>query len=321
MVLPEEDKGVTETEQLKPGIYHDLPRSTYDAQEALNQSVLSSFIYAATPAHFRWEQDHPKEMDYLRIGNAIDCLVSTPSEFKERFPVTPETYPAEPKKKGDLPIDKPWNKNSQWCQEWWQSRVDAGLTPLTPKELQRVSGMVDGLNRHPDIPSILADAQRQVCLIAIHPILGVRMKALLDILPDSNADIIYDLKSIGRPATPRQWGDQIAMCALHLQAAFYMEVARYCGIPAKRFGWLVVESNPPHEAAVYYLDDGYGGIVDEEITTARIRYTDAMPHYMKCKESNRWPGHSTDWIKVKLKPWQLNGRQEDYERLTDPVVE
>lgn len=305
---------------LKPGVHFNVPRERYDADPGLNQSTLSDFIYAATPAHFRYEQDHPKDRDYLRIGNAIDCLVSTPSEFKDRFPIAPETYPSEPKKKGDPPVEKPWTLQSNWCKTWWQAVLWDGKTPLTPKELERVQGMAAGLNRHPDIQRILASAQRQVCLIAIHPILGYRLKCLLDILQDTDSEIIYDLKSIGRPATPRQWSDQIAMCALHLQAGFYMEVARYCGIPAKRFGWLVVESNPPHEAAVYYLDDGYEGIVDEEILTARVRYTDAMPRYMACKEANRWPGHSTDWIKAKLKPWQLQGRQEDYERLTDPIV-
>jgi hypothetical protein len=301
---------------LKPGVHFNVPREVYDADPGLNQSTLSDFIYAATPAHYKWDRDHPKDQDYLRIGNAIDCLVSTPSEFKERFPVAPETYPAEPKKKGDPIEQKPWTLNSNWCKGWWKSRVDAGLTPLTPAELERVSGMVDGLERHPDIPRILTTAQRQVCLIAIHPILGYRMKALLDVLPDVNSEVIYDLKSIGRPATPTQWGDQIAQMAYHIQGAFYCEIARYCGIPAKRFGWLVVESNPPHESAVYYYDDGHDGIVDEEITAARTRYTDAMPKFMACKEADRWPGHSTDWIKVKLKPWQLTGRTEDYERLT-----
>lgn len=293
-------------------MHFNLARSTYDGQDAINQSVLVDFIYAATPAHFIFDQLTKKpDEDYIRIGNAIDCLVSSPSEFDDLFATAPEAYPSEPKKKGDPPVDKPWTLQSNWCKAWWQATLDAGKTPLTIDETKRVRGMIAGLERHEDIPPRIQDAHRQVCLIAVHPTLGFRMKALIDILPDVTSEVIYDLKSIGRPATPSQWSDQIAKCAYHLQASFYLAMARYCGIPATKFGWFVVESSPPHEAAIYYYDES-----DEEIQTARTRYTEAIPRYMQCKESGIWPGHSRDWIKAKLKPWQLSGRTEDYERLT-----
>lgn len=296
---------------LKEGIHFDVPRSQYEADPGINQSALKAFLYAPTPAHFRYEEQHAEpDPDYIRIGNAIDCLVSSPSDFKQLFAVTPENYPCEPTSK-DPRREKPWTLQSNWCKDWWKQVIAEGKTPLTIPERDRVRGMVDGLERHEDIPRILSTAHRQVCLIAVHPKLGYRMKALLDVLPDVHSEWIYDLKSFGQPATPRLWFDQVGKQGYHIQAAYYLEIARLCGIPATKFGWPVVESQPPHEPAVYWLEEG-----DEEIEAARKFYTDIMPQFVACRTADDWPGHSRDWIKVKLKPWQLRNEGPDYERLT-----
>ena len=321
------------------GIHYNVSRAVYDADPGLNQSLLKDFIKAPSALAFDAKRNPEKyggtkpEIDpaHFRVGNAIDCLLSEPKTYPERFIVSPETYQMQMMKcpscggvtdsqkcakckteRTPIQVDKPWNYAATHCIEWREAQTKAGKCVLSIPEAKQVSGMIEGIYRHPDISPILENAKRQVCLIANHPVFGYRMKGLLDLLVDSQPEWIFDNKSSGVGADPVQFHDQCAKLRYHLQAAFYMQLARLCGLEqVKKFGFIVVESQIPHDAVIHYFEEG-----DPEIELAREKYTEAMPKLVALLEGNRYPGYSNDWIKIKFKPWQIAENRAEYERLS-----
>lgn len=327
------------SELLPPGIHYGVPRSAYDADPGISQSLLKEFIKAPSALAFDAKRNPEKyggtkpEIDpaHFRVGNAIDCLLSEPKTYPERFIVSPETYSVQmmqcPRCLGitdsqkcskcktervPIQVDKPWNYVATHCVEWRDAQTKAGKCVLSIPEAKQVSGMIEGIYRHPNVPTILENSKRQVCLIANHPVFGYRLKGLLDLLPDCYPEWIFDNKSSGVGAAPAQFHDQCAKLGYHIQAAFYMQLARWCGLERiNNFGFIVVESVIPHDTVVHVFSEG-----DPEIELAREKYTEAMPKLVALLEGDRYPGYSNDWIKIKFKPWQLNPNLPQYEGLS-----
>lgn len=298
------------TELLPPGIHHEVSREQYEADPGIRQSHIKKFIQAKTPAHFRYAMDHAEEdKDYLRMGSALDCLIDNPSMFQDRFAVAPTMYPCEPTKKDPRTV-KPWTMAADWCKEWKADRERAGQTFLTIPEYERVVGMFSGLEQNSDIRKVLRNCERQVCIIAIHPAFGCRMKCLIDLWPlvDSPAhgEWAFDLKSTGMGADDHSFHKQCWQVQYNLQAYWYMFCAQLAGFDdLKSFGLIAAESDAPYGTKVHYFEWD-----DKEIELARRKVDDHLPRYMECLENNLWPGYSEAWAKVRSRSWMLAEERE-----------
>lgn len=288
------------SELLKPGIHFGVSRSEYESDTGINQSTLKDFSRAKTPYHFKYERDNPveKDKDYLRIGTALDTLIWSPSEFKDRIVIAPATYPCEPTKK-DPRTEKPWTLQSEWCKAWWEEALKKGKTPLMEKERKQVAGMLAGLERHPDVPGILENCERHVVIIAIHPTLGCRMKAELDLWPMTHSDALgqwyFELKTDGEGADDPTFHKKCWKIGYVRQIAYYLTLARYAGFDRiHSCGVIANESFPPYSTKVHeaHWDD-------EDVATERAWIDETLVKYMACVESGNWPEYPAGWSKIR----------------------
>lgn len=296
---------------LKPGIHFGVTRAVYDADPGINQSTLKKFAAAKTPAHFKYERDNPPEQDkdFLRIGSALDTLIWSPSEFKDRFVVAPSTYPCKPTAK-DPRTEKPWTLKADWCKEWWEEAIAAGKTPLMESERQQIKGMLDGLQRHEDVPAILENCERHVVLIANHPTLGYRLKAELDLWPSAHSQELgkwyFELKSDGQGADDLAFHEKCFKIGYVKQIAFYLQMARLIGFDEMHScGVIVGESFPPYEAKIHYAHYD-----DQDVAKERAWFDEVIPKYMTCVESGKWPGYPQAWSKIRYPGWARRDRPD-----------
>lgn len=305
----------TPIEQLPPGIYHNLPREQYDAQVAIRSSAIKAFHKAKTPAHYRYDADHPKDKSHFRIGNALDALIESPVKFMQQFVTTPESYPCKPTA-ADPRTEKPWSMSANFCKDWVAQAQSTGKTVLSVDERDQVRGMFNGLQGHQDIPAILKNCSRQTCIIAIHPTLGLRMKGLVDLFPNKESAMhgtwLFDLKSTGMGADCPSFHKQIYDQCYHIQAAVYLDLARFSGLTEiKSFGFIAIESDPPHGAAIHVLDYD-----DKETQKGRDIYYEIAPKLQARIDAGTWPSYPTDWHKVRFKPWMMRENTQAIEVLT-----
>jgi hypothetical protein len=282
--------------QLPPGIHFGISREMYEAQDAINQSTLKAFAKAKTPAHFKYEKDNTEEdpdKAFLRIGSALDCVIWNPAEFRNKFNV--------------------WDGERRQGAEWKAFETSSKACNkiiLNVAERDQVLGMLRGLEEHKDIPGILDNCERHVVLIAIHPRLGVRMKAELDLWPKTHSDAFgkwyFELKSTGVGADVPSFQDQCLKLGYLKQVAFYLMMGRLCGFDLLHScGFLAVESDAPYKAKMHY-----SSWEDEEIQMELKWIGEWIPRYMECKLADKWPGYSSSWSHVRYPYWALKERQE-----------
>lgn len=278
---------------LTPGIHLNVPRAVYDSDSGLNNSTIKAFKHAVTPAHFRWDQDHPKEKKCFTIGNAVDCLVSEPKKFPELFAIW----------EGDRKQGKLWEAFEELAKA-------KGQEVLKKSEMEEVNGMLQGLKDNAEVWNIVSNSERQVMIVANHPQYG-RTKCLLDIYPGIESEWIFDTKTTGVGANPEAFHKQIFDLKYHWQGNFYSRNARIAGMKqVNGFGFIAQESYAPYLSAVHYME-----ITDEIMQRAEQEQQETVPIYKKHLRENNWPGYPKAWTKVKFKPWMLNPYQNQYETI------
>lgn len=276
---------------LSTGLHFDVPESVYRADAGLNQSLLKAFGKAKSPAHFRYDQEHPKEeTDSLRIGSYVDCALFRIKELTQQFTAWPEE-----------------RRGAAW--HTFKS-AQAGKVILNGAELDRASGAVAAIINHDDSQKLFPACNKQVAAIAEHPKLKIRMKALIDLLPDpAHCDPLlleyaFDLKTAA-DASPEGFAKACYEFGYDIQAAFYSDILNLLGRNIKTFGFIVVENRPPHLVKIHYLSND-----SREIRRARERYQQWAIAYLDCLKHDHWNGYAESWSEITFKPWML--RDEAY---------
>lgn len=277
---------------LSPGLHYDLPDDVYRADPGINQSLLKAFGNAKSPARFRYECDHPgEETEALRIGSYVDCALFRINELTKDFVAWPE------ERRG---------------KAWYAFRsAQAGKTILNGAELDRASGAVAAVVNHEDFDRIFKVSNTQVAAVVEHPKLKLRMKALIDLLPDPKRchpallEYAFDLKTAS-DASPEGFSRACYDFGYDIQAAYYADILNFLGAKVATFGFIVVESRPPHLIKVHFL-----AIDSDIIRRARRRYEKWMLEYHTCLTTDSWPGYTESWSEITYnKPWML--RDETY---------
>jgi len=126
----------------------------------------------------------------------------------------------------------------------------------------------------------------EVSLFATGPS-GYDLKGRIDYLPkDGNA--IVDIKT-ARNADPEAFVRQAWDLRYHMKAAFYLDLARKCGIERGVFRFIVVSTQPPHDVSVITMQDGPCSF----ISAGRQRYRQAFAKLTKAIETNTWPSYGS----------------------------
>ncbi|MFF8447910.1 PD-(D/E)XK nuclease-like domain-containing protein [Streptomyces leeuwenhoekii] len=265
----------------EPGIYEMTNEEYHSHRYALSSSGARTLI-TSSPAHFRYEQDHPQPVKKVwDIGNAAHRLVL--GNGPELRLVDYERWDTKAAK-----------------AEVAEARA-AGAVPLKRAEWEQVHAMADALRRHP-VASLLFDPEHgkaEQSLFWRDEKTGVMRRARLDWLPNPRSGrlIIPDYKTCVS-AKPERLERVIEDLGYHQQDDTYRSACHALGIADETAAFVFVcqEKTPPYVITVIEVN-----AAARRIGAARNRR--ALEIFAHCTATGYWPGYSDDVVSVALPPW------------------
>lgn len=175
---------------------------------------------------------------------------------------------------------------------------------LGEDEYQQVVAMRSAVMQHPAARSLLRQqgvAERSVYWT--DPETGVLCRCRPDWWVPSKG-LLVDVKTTD-DASPEAFGRSIMKFSYHRQHPYYVDgcnkAIEQAGIdwPEQRyFVFVVVEKAPPHNVAVYTLDD-------DSIAIGATECREALNTYAECQASGDWPAYSPRVETVSLPEWLI----------------
>ncbi len=262
-------------------------------------------------------------------GSLVDCLFLTPAQFKDRYAISPETYPAKGMecpscgsitadsktcRKCDtariqVEIKKPWDNHAEYCNDWVLEQ--GSRTIVKTKLFGPACDAVRVLESDPEIKSLVECSRRQVMATASYQDeetgITVPLKILIDLLPDKDSQwggSIVDFKT-SESASLRKWRSKVYQFNYDCQAAFYLDVWNATtGEDRQDFRNIVQESYSPYQTEKRLTSQ-------EFLEIGRDKYMKALALYCACLKSNLWPGYDSDcrqidgWQLTEPEPWMV----------------
>ena len=263
----------------EPGIVLDLADTAYHADTSTLSSTGAKRLLDC-PAHFRWEQDHPRPYaPAFELGHAVHTLTLGTG--------------------AGLHVVQADSWRTKTARTERDDALAAGLTPLLEAEYEQVQAMHETLATHP-IAGPLFDRTDRVCEASLYwsdPVTGVACRARPDWWSQDHT-LVVDLKTTSRSASPGEFGRLASQYGYHLQAAWYLEAVRaVTGVNAS-FVHVVQETTPPYLVSVVQLDTEALQVGAEQADRARRLYA-------ACQATGRWPGYPPAVHPAHLPGWYL----------------
>lgn len=223
-----------------PHIERDLPDTIYHSFDAMSASRLR-ILDRSTSLHLAHSIANPSDSPALAVGRALHCKVLTPHLYLRDFVVAPA-------------VDRR-TKEGKATYESFVASV-GNKTVLTADQAEEVSAWAAAIAANPDARMVVSDLNGSAEVSLFAEIAGVRAKSRFDRLVEVNGErIIVDVKTTASSASKSEFERTIWNFGYGVQCAFYLEMARACGVPAQHFVFVVVEKTAPYATAVYRFSD------------------------------------------------------------------
>lgn len=257
-----------------PGIYEDVPEADYHADRG-TLSVSGAKTLLKAPAIFRHQLDHPPYKDVWEFGSAVHALVL--GRGMEEIYVTP----FEDWKTRAAQTERKIARENRW-------------SPILPSEWEKACEMEAALRRHSLAATLLSEGKPEVSAYAVDDATGVIRRGRFDWL---HPTVVVDYKT-ANTAQPDAFATAGAKVGYHMQAAWYLDLARDLGHPAEAFAFIVQEKEAPYLVSVVEFDDA-------AIDRGRELNRRALEMFRDCTESGIWPGYQAPdtYARVSLPRW------------------
>lgn len=270
------------------GLHYGVAFDDYRAWPAANISTLKSM--AESPAHCKWDMDHPKESEALDLGRAIHVRVFEPARFEKEFFVAPD-FDGRTKEGKAIAA---------------RVELDAeGRSVL--RKAEHVQGMAESLWAHPAARKFLElPGQCEVSALWKDPVTGLLCKARFDKLATlGERRVIVELKSTQRGrAETEAFGREMAKWRYAAQAAYYLWALKEITGETGLHVFLAVESVGPFACNAMTLDDA-------GLMTGRAQYRAWLDRYAECQASGVWPAYpATPFPVVSLPNWATRAEED-----------
>lgn len=240
------------------GIHSQVTSEDYHADPALGSTSLKT-LATRTPAHWKWESEHPVHKDAYDIGTLAHSLILEGDETKHRV------------------IDVDDKRGNKWTIPANEAREE-GLIPLTPKEWASIVGMRDSVMAHPEARNLFTGHLAEESVFWEEDGLGLKCR------PDAwQPNTLADLKT-GRSADPNEFGKTAAEFGYHQSAAHYIDGVKKLTGEELPFPFVLVEKTEPYYVSVVQLDES-------SIDIGRQLNHRAKRIYQECVETGNWPGY------------------------------
>lgn len=262
-----------------PGIYEGIENKAYHADPALGSTSLKT-LASRTPAHWKWESEHPVHKDIYDLGTVAHSLI------------------LEDDQSGVVVIDVEAKRGKVWTEPA-DAAVNDGKIPLKRSEWEMVKAMRDSVMAHPLARAAFTDHRAE------ESVFWEEDGQLLKCRPDAwKPSLLVDLKTAAS-ADPREFGRTAYKLGYAQSADHYTEGVRIMTGETLPFLFVNVEKSPPYLVSVVQLDD-------EALAAGRAMNDRAKRIYTECLAANTWPGYESD-EPIKLPWWGIR----DIEELTN----
>lgn len=253
---------------LKVG-WHNIENEAYHSDNGtFSKSSIASFDKLG-PRKFHYNQTNgiKKHTKALDIGSAAHIMILEPGKYNGSVAIIPEDG------------GKTISKNSKKYRDW--SASVKGKIELTRESEELVIGMSNSVACNDDANRLLSSGKAEITGVFDHHT-GLRIRFRPDYYR-KNDNIIVDLKTTAlfnqsdfeklSYEKKYHWSDYISSLG-----AFALTGKRH------RYFFVVVDVEPPHEVAVYEMEDWIkdAGMIEAESAIGRLS---------ECVKTGTWPGH------------------------------
>ena len=235
--------------------------------------------FAKSPAHCKYYMENkPEPTPAMIFGGMYHCWMLEPTEFNKRYVV-----------KLDLPLDG--SEVGMIVREFEKEHEDKTL--ISQDDWDKCQAMEKALMANDLARSIISGGEKEKPLFA--NLSGVDVKTKPDIQKPEVMTLV-DLKT-AHDANYKEFQRAIANLKYYLQGSLYLDTAKVAtGVNYDSFVFVVQEHKPPHEVAVYVLDD-------ESVEIGRAEYSELLVRYQACVDSDSWPGYIQKPQQIGLPGW------------------
>lgn len=236
----------------------DMTNRAYHAHRALGSTSLKT-LATRTPAHWRWERDHPKTSDAFNIGTAAHSLIL--EDDTSQFVVVEAAN---------------WlTKDAKAAKA---EALAGGLVPLLAKEFEQVKAMRDSVMRDERARAALTGHKAEQSVFWEEEDLALKCR------PDAwQPGKLWDLKTTIN-ADPNEFGKTAHNYGYHQSNAHYVDGVKTLTGEELPFGFILVEKTEPYLVSVVELDW-------EAVNLGRALNDRAKRIYRECAARNEWPGY------------------------------
>lgn len=246
----------------------------YCAIPAINWSRLRHLH--DSPLHYRWHSDHPTpDTPAMARGRLVHCAALEPDELPLRYAV--------------------WDSGRKQGKAWAEfCSVNESREVVSVAEYETACQIRDAVRSHPIAGPLLTGGMAEQTLTWTDPETHLSCKCRLDYISDK---AVVDLKTTGS-VEAREFGKTVERYCYHGQAAFYMSgVEATCGyqVPPP-FVFIAVESDPPHDVAVFTVSE-------DDLFLGETIVQDLMRRVVECTATGQWPGRYSQAKPLLLPAW------------------
>lgn len=260
-----------------------MTNAEYHASGAVTKSMLD--MVHKSPAYYQWCKQNPRQQTVsMLLGSVTHKLVLESDTFAGEFVIEPTC-----------------DKRTKAGKEVYKAFVDSlgdGLTAVPPDVYETAKAMADSVRSHPIAARLLMDGKAEESLFWEQD--GIKCACRPDWLRDDG--LVVDLKTT-KDASPDGFQKSAYNFRYHVQAWWYINGLRKCGIDATEFVFIAVESTAPYTVAVYSADSMFYRL-------GEIEATQDFEKYKECLGSGVWYGYEKepeihplsipDWLVRKL---------------------
>lgn len=221
--------------------------------------------------------------DAMKQGSLIDCLITCPETFDERYLLVPMDAPKRPSST-QLSAKKPSEATIEAIQFWHDFQAELGKRePLSQEWLTNALRIVDVLHADATIGPILkmerAGQQVHFWIDAEH---GVECKYKSDCEPEDGS--LIDLKK-GASANPRLFSKQAFSLGYDVQGAHYeLGFTNLHGKAPTYTAFICYEWQWPHECSFVVA-------TEDDLAVGHDRRSSAIEQIKECQEKAQWPSY------------------------------
>lgn len=259
------------------GLIKDLTHEDYSKIPAINRGGLAAV--AQSPAHYRWQRDHPDESD-------------TPSQLFGRLVhmavLEPERWSSE------VVVSRKYGRTKAEQEEKAKFEDENLGKTIVPTDLYyTVEAVRKTCSENEHLAEALLQGDTEVTAVWEDRGAGVLCKARFDLI---TPDHIWDLKTT---ADANEFCRGAFLYGYHLQAAYYMRGAKACGLLPLAFRFFAVEKTAPFCHKIFQVSPVVLDLANQKLD-------ELLARYKFCLEHDDWPGYSAAIEMLELPAWMAS---------------